>query len=176
MLKSERVILRAIEPKDVDYLYQAENNTDVWKLGATLIPFSKRTLHDYANSIHDLISQKQFRFVIESIETEKVLGLIDLFDYDAINGRAGVGILISKIEDRNSGYAAESLMLLIKYARETLMLNQLYCSIHSSNKGSIRLFEKLNFVQMGLRKNWFKTKNGNWEDEVELQLMLSHEV
>lgn len=172
MLVSERILLRAVEPSDVEYLFRAENDTKVWKLGATLIPFSKRTLEDYANSVHDITSQKQFRFVIELIESQKKIGMIDLFDYDAINARAGVGIVISEMEDRKLGYASESLKLLISYAKETLYLNQLYCSVHSSNKNSIMLFEKLQFVQTGLRKQWFKSVDGSWEDEVEFQLVL----
>ena len=44
-------------------------------------------------SNHDIFSEKQFRFVI-SIENKKPIGLIDLFDFDPINHRAGIGIVI----------------------------------------------------------------------------------
>jgi diamine N-acetyltransferase len=173
MLKSERVILRAVEPKDVEYLFEAENDVKIWNLSSTLIPFSRRTLSDYANSIHDLTTQKQFRFIIEQKVSKKVIGMIDLFDYDAINQRAGVGIVISDLNERNNGYASESLNAIIDYSRKTLHLNQLYCSIHATNAESILLFQKLGFIQTGIRKDWFKVANEKWEDEIEFQLLLA---
>ena len=75
MLITERLLLRAVEPKDVNYLFKEENNTEVWNLSSTIIPFSKRTFEDYANSIHDLTAQKQFRFIIELKDSAKVIGM-----------------------------------------------------------------------------------------------------
>lgn len=172
MLVSKRITLRAVEPTDVDYLFKEENNREIWHLSNTLIPFSKNTLRDYANSIHDLSAQKQFRFIIELSEVKKIIGMVDLFEYDAINERVGVGIVITDNEKRNEGYALEALSNVIKYAKHTLMLNQVFCSIHASNIVSIKLFEKLEFKKMGVRKNWYKKSDGSWEDELEYQLIL----
>jgi diamine N-acetyltransferase len=176
MLKSDRILLRAVEPKDLDYLFQAENDMQIWNLSSTLIPFSRRTLKDYANSIHDLATQKQFRYIIELSDSRIVIGMVDLFDYDAVNARAGVGIIISEPNERNKGYALESLRLLEDYARKTLHLNQLYCSMHASNASSIKLFQKLGYIQVGVRKNWFKVNPDKWEDEIEFQLLLNSKL
>ena len=35
--------LRAIEPEDLDLLYQIENNTELWQVGATNVPYSRYT-------------------------------------------------------------------------------------------------------------------------------------
>lgn len=171
MLESDSLILRALEPQDLDYLFQTENEVQIWNLSDTLIPFSKRTLKEYANSIHDLAAQKQFRFIIQLKDSKKQIGMVDLFDYDAINARAGVGIVITETKERNKGYAFEALNLLSEYAKQTLFLNQLYCSIHESNVNSIHLFQKIGFTKMGTRKNWFKVNHNQWEDEIEFQLL-----
>ncbi len=176
MLKSDKLLLRAVEPKDLDYLFEAENNVQIWGLSATLIPFSKRTLEDYVYSVHDLTSQKQFRFIIELVKTDRAIGMVDLFDYDALNARAGVGIVISDDTERSKGNAFESMKMLIEYSRNVLFLNQLYCTIHASNTNSINLFQKLGFVKMGVRKEWYRIDESKWEDEIEFQLLLNSKL
>lgn len=45
------VHLRAIEPEDLDLLYGIENDTDLWNVGVTSVPYSRYTLYEYiANS------------------------------------------------------------------------------------------------------------------------------
>lgn len=170
MLKNDRIILRGVEPQDVNYLYNIENDISLWEVSETLIPFTRNTLKQYAESVHDLHAQGQFRFIIEEIETKLPVGMIDLFDYNPVHMRAGVGIVISA-ESRNLGYASDALKLLIRYAKNVLMLRQLYCSMHSSNINSIKLFEGLSFKRVGERKDWFKTNEG-WESELLYQRIL----
>lgn len=171
MLINEQIKLRAVEPTDVNFLFEMENNTDAWKVSDTVVPFSRSTLQKYAESFHDLISQGQFRFVIESVNGSERLGMIDLFDYSPMHHRSGVGIVIAA-EYRENGLASEALSLLIEYATKVLSLKQIHCSIHASNASSIRLFEKHGFTKVGVRKDWYKTSNG-WEDECLFQLLLT---
>ena len=49
------VHLRAIEPEDLDLLYRIENDIKLWNIGATNVPYSRYTLHDYiANASGDI--------------------------------------------------------------------------------------------------------------------------
>ena len=57
-------------------------------------------------------------------DTSLAIGLIDLFDFDAKNKRAGVGIIIQNEVDRNSGYGKEALGLMIDYCFKQLQLHQ----------------------------------------------------
>ena len=110
---------------------------------------------------------RQIRFIIERKDDNKNIGCIDLYDFDPIHMRAGVGILLQK-EFRKQGHASESLQLLLDYCFNTLMLKQVYCLIDALNTDSINLFKKIGFVQCGLRKEWIRTPNG-FIDEIELQ-------
>jgi diamine N-acetyltransferase len=83
--------------------------------------------------------------------------------------RAGIGILILK-DYRGKGYASEALDLIIGYSFETLKLHQLFCNIGVSNKESLNLFKKKNFVNSAVKKDWNRTNSG-WEDECFLQLL-----
>ena len=162
MIKGVNIYLRQVEPEDVDMLYNWENDVANWKVSETLVPFSKKTISDYVFSSHDIYSTKQLRLIICLNDSNLPIGAIDLFDYDSKNSRAGVGILIVE-EYRKNGYATDALRALISYAKETLILHQIYCSIGMSNTKSIQLFEKAGFVQTGIKKDWVKTSNG-WED------------
>jgi diamine N-acetyltransferase len=168
MLKSENITLRAIEPSDVDFLFDIENDASLWKVSGTTIPFSRKTLLDYANSFHDLVVQKQFRFVI--CNNGNTVGLIDLFDYDPINRRCGIGIIVDK-DSQNKQIAFNAIRILIDHSKNNLNLKQVHCSIHASNAKSIDLFTKLNFNQVGRRIDWYLHDN-TWEDEILFQLIL----
>jgi diamine N-acetyltransferase len=169
-MDGKKVILRAVEPSDIDLLYLWENDVSTWYLSNTIIPFSKFLLEEYiANANLDIYTTKQIRLMIEIKDTKKTIGCIDLFDFDPFNNRAGVGILICN-EERNKGYATESLSLFLKYCFDILLLKQVYCNIISDNVESINLFKKFNFEIIGLKKKWIR-KNNFWLDEYMLQLI-----
>ena len=82
--------------------------------------------------------------------------------------RAGVGIWIADEDERQKGYAKEALQLLIDYSFKQLQLKQIYCNISPTNKASINLFSGLDFLLVGVKKDWNKTQDG-WEDELLFQ-------
>jgi diamine N-acetyltransferase len=174
MLKGENILLRALEPSDVELLYHWENDSSIWQMSNTLTPFSKHVLEQYvANSHLDLYTTRQLRLVINDYKNNKSVGCIDLFDYEPYHKRAGVGVLISCAEDRKKGYAKEALKLLINYTFSYLNFHQLYCNITIDNEASLRLFVQFGFEIIGKKKQWIWDGN-DWRDEYILQLLRSH--
>ena len=170
-LKGKNIQLRALETDDLEILYLWENDPDNWKVSQTLTPFSRKVLKKYLDHAHlDLFQIKQLRLVIEFGESRSPIGLIDLFDFDPFNQRAGVGILIGEKEEREKGYAREALKIFLDYCFSVLLLNQVYCNIMESNKKSQDLFIHAGFSLSGTKKIWIKTSSG-WEDEHFFQLL-----
>ncbi|MCX6231827.1 MAG: GNAT family protein [Bacteroidetes bacterium] len=159
--------LRAMEPEDVDLLYNWENDSSVWHISNTVCPFSRYAVEQYVFSLQDIYTAKQLRLMIS--HDKKAIGCIDIFDFDPLNKKAGVGILITD-ENRSNGFASDALETLIKYCFNILQLHQLYCSILTDNEASLRLFTKHGFTVCGTRKDWVNTDN-DWKDEYFLQLM-----
>jgi len=161
--------LRALEPEDIKFLFDLENDTNLWHLSHTQQPFSMDLLKRYIQEAdRDIYEARQFRFAIEKTNTKTLLGFVDLFDFDPKNKRAGVGIIIKNANDRNKGFGQIALQEICNYAYNVLYLHQLFANISASNKASIRLFEKLGFVQVGCKKDW--NFNGNdFEDELLFQ-------
>lgn len=172
MLEGKNLILRALEPTDVDVLFEWENDEKLWHLSNTITPFSRFTLEQYILNAHqDIYTTKQLRLMIDKKESDESnpIGSIDLFDFDPTNKRAGLGVLIVENE-RSKGYASEALELLINYCFTTLQLHQVYCNISADNQASLKLFEKQNFSVVGQKKEWLFI-DGKWVDENILQLI-----
>lgn len=167
-LKGKRVYLRALEPTDLDFLYQLENDTSIWEISGTLKPYSKKVLQGYLDNAHrDIYEVKQLRLCICGMDG-KAVGLIDLFDFDPKHRRAGVGVVIARPGDRNKGMGSEALSLLCGYAFSVLDLHQLYANILSENLESIQLFEKMGFEKVGVKKQWIRSSTG-FKDEIMFQ-------
>lgn len=175
MLRLGNIHLRAPEPGDLDLLFNIENDPSLWHLSNTLTPYSRFDLEQFIMlSDKDIYVTKQARFIIDKIEDEKpvAVGAVDLFDFDPVNFRAGVGIMLLD-EFRLKGYASIALDILIDYVFSHLGLHQLYCNIEESNEVSLTLFKKKGFRECGKKLEWNK-KGSKWINEYMLQL-INHE-
>jgi len=170
-MEYQNIKLRALEPEDLELLYEWENNDSYWTISNTVSPFSRYTLKRYLENSHKNIYETgQLRFMIDQIEDKVTIGTIDLFDFDPFHKRAGLGILIAVESYRRKGFATMALKCLINYCFKTLQLHQIYCNVLANNCESMDLFSKQGFVQTGIKKNWIKTSDG-YIDEHMFQLM-----
>ena len=169
-LKGEHIYLRALEPEDLEFIHEIENNEDIWEISNTQTPYSKYLIKQYLENAHkDIFEVQQLRLVISSY-TNEALGMIDLFDFDFKNSRAGIGVLVKDSINRKKGFGKEALQLLINYSFKHLNLHQLYCNISEDNQASIKLFTSQGFNEIGLKKDWNFT-NGNFKNEYLFQLI-----
>ncbi len=167
-LTGSLVKLRALEPEDLNFLYNIENDESYWEVSNTQKPYSRYLLKQYLENSHlDIYEAKQLRFAIENTNNE-IVGMVDLFDYSPQHLRAGVGVLIAE-NYQKKGYATQALQLFHQYAFSHLNIKQLYTNISIDNSTSISLFEKLNYQKVGIRKNWILS-NGKFKDVLFYQL------
>lgn len=172
-LNGQNISLRAVEPKDAQIIKIWENNQDNWQLSNTLAPFSEHIIEQYIEIAQkDIFETRQLRLMIETTKENRAVGAVDLFDFDPLHQRAGVGILINATADRREGYALEALTILRAYCKEVLMLKQLFCNISERNVKSQKLFEKADFVKTGTQKQWLRVSHHEWEDVFFYQLLL----
>jgi diamine N-acetyltransferase len=170
-LKGENIYLRALEPNDLEFVYAMENDQSIWEVSNTQTPYSRFLVKQYLENAHqDIYEAKQLRLAICQDEDFPALGLIDLFDFDPQNRRAGIGIVIQSINNRNKNIGSEALHLMIQYAFHNLNLHQLYANIATDNLASLALFTKFGFQEIGLKKDWTLV-NGTFKDEALFQLL-----
>src|SRR6476646_7881447 len=133
-LKGENVYLRALEPEDLEFLHSVENDENIWEVSNTQTPYSKFLIKRYLeNAQQDIYEAKQLRLAICRNKEFRAVGLIDLFDFDPRNRRAGIGIMIKDKDQRGKGVGSEALALLIKYSFHQLNLHQIYANIDTGN-------------------------------------------
>ena len=170
-LKGANIYLRALEPEDLEFVYAIENNESVWEVSNTQTPYSRFLIKQYLENAHqDIYEAKQLRLAICLNDTQKAIGLIDLFDFDPKNSRAGVGLVIADLASRNKGIGSEALELVINYSFQQLQLHQLYANIGSDNEISLQLFTKFGFQKIGIKKDWNRVQNC-FKDELLFQLI-----
>ena len=97
-------------------------------------------------------SQRNFLFGIRLIESNNLIGIIEL-DGVRWTHRAGhLGIAIGKPEHRNKGWGAEATRLLLDFAFDELSLHRVELTVFSYNEPAIHLYEKLGFTKDGAHR------------------------
>jgi len=170
-LKGKNIYLRALEPNDLEFVYAMENDQNIWEVSNTQTPYSRFLVRQYLeNAQQDIYEAKQLRLAICQDEDFPAIGLIDLFEFDPKNNRAGIGIVIQNNVNRRQNIGSEALELLISYSFYNLNLHQLYANISVENEASIALFTKFGFEKIGTKKDWILL-NGQYQDEAIFQLI-----
>ena len=135
--------LRKLEPSDLPFLYQWENDAAAWADGDNHNPLSQQDLRDYiASTTGDIYRDGQLRLIIEESNSPKdglTIGCVDLFDFDPRNRKAALGMYIAP-EFRGKGIGREALRQLEDYAFGFLRLRLLYAVISTANTACSELY------------------------------------
>ena len=161
LLKNETILLRALEPEDLDFLYQWENDADLWQHGSTLTPYSRFTLRNYLSSAltQDVFQSRQLRLMVVERSSLQAIGTVDLYDIHPIHLRAGIGVFLDEAY-RGKGLRLQVLQLVHEYASRVLLLHQLYAYVPKANLLSYQLFRKCGYEETGVLRSWLKTAKG----------------
>ena len=175
ILKNERIALRALEPTDLDLILRWENDTELWAVSNTLTPYSRQRVWQYLETYDgDIYASRQLRLIITVAKTGEPVGCIDLTDFDPVNNRAELGMMIAP-EHRGKGYADDAIELLKVYATEWLAINQLYIIVADGFEHVARLFELHGFERTATLKKWIRTGR-NYRDATLLQYLFNQKT
>lgn len=147
--------LRKIEPSDLPFLYQWENDVTMWADSDTHNPLSRHDLHQYIeNTTGDIYRDGQLRLIIEDSQlSTKIVGCIDLFDFDARNRKAAIGMYIAP-DARGRGIGKQAVQLLEEYAFGFLHLRMMYAIISVYNTACSHIYEQMGYAPSSLLKDW----------------------
>lgn len=166
--KQNTIRLRALEPGDLDMIYRWENDPALWPVGNTIAPLSRFQLNNYIRSYSgDIFQEKQLRLMITLGDECTPVGTIELFEFDPVNSRIGVGIFVDT-PYRRKGIATQTISMIKNYCREQLSINSMWCVIAESNRPSFDLFINQGFYVAGTLKSWLRI-DGKYHDALILQ-------
>lgn len=164
--------LRKLEPDDLPLLYAWENDDSAWAGSDTHNPLSRQDLRAYiAATTGDIYRDGQLRLMvvrgceegsswcensilcdIHSTKGECV-GCIDLFDFDARNRKAAIGLYVSP-HARGQGVGHAAVQRVLRYAFEFLHLRMVYAVVSAENEPSTRLFHSVGFIPTARLRCW----------------------
>ncbi|WP_181214617.1 GNAT family N-acetyltransferase [Phocaeicola faecicola] len=150
---TDRILLRAPEPEDLELMFSLENEEDACNASVATGPYSRYQLKKYiAESENDLFADHQLRLMIEWKEERKTVGIIDVFDFSPRYRRAELGIIIKK-EYRRQKFAHEAYRLLEMHCRN-LGFRQLYAYVSPNNISSLRFLQAEGFQVTATLPDW----------------------
>lgn len=103
-------------------------------------------------------------------DNEQLVGFTELYNYDPVNRRAAVGIVVSN-EYRHHGYGTAIINQLTSFCQENTSLHQLYADITVNNIPSIHIFRKAGYQHCATLRDWVMRAN-KYIDTLRFQLIL----
>lgn len=161
------VLLRALEPSDIEQILTWENNPDHWKFGPRYAPFSRDMMRQYLEAAkRDFWEVGQMRWMIEDAKATP-LGLIDIYDAQPIHQHASVGLLVDP-EMRGRGIGTAALKALEQWAVQHALIRSLRAEMLSVNHAARSTFAAAGYREVGSLKGWYHLADG-WHDVVIMQ-------
>lgn len=170
--------LRKLEPSDLPFLYQWENDSSAWADSDTHNPLSRQDLRDYiASTTGDIYRDGQLRLIIceDTLYIEDspfanaspdmpapqkthsispaMLGCIDLFDFDARNRKAAIGLYVAP-DARRRGVGHEAVRQLLRYSFDFLHLRMVYAFVSVHNTDSANIYRNMGFIPSSPLVGW----------------------
>ncbi|AZA90652.1 MULTISPECIES: GNAT family protein [Chryseobacterium] len=162
-IKGNKVVLRAIEDKDLELLHKWSNDPEInYKLGGWHFPSSMQDQQKWFNNFN--LNSNNQRFAIDT-EEFGLIGMVNIVDINWKDRRASTGMLLGDKDMRGKGYGVDTVMTMNKYAFEELGLMRLDTTIIANNEPSIGVYtKKCGWVIEGTKKNAYFRKNQWWDE------------
>lgn len=157
-LRGKRLSLVPLEASDVKAVVPFFSNIDAlyYYLPDKLLPRNEEQLRHLMEDWNDGVSNIAFACRYEG----RTIGLISLSDIDFVSGHGELGVMISDEAYRGQGMATEAITLLLDYAFGELRLHRVYVRVAPENDTSLRLFQKVGFVEEGRMREVMRRRDG----------------
>jgi len=172
-IKIDEIVLRKLEPRDVDSLFRFRNDPELKEL---LVGFS----NGYAQG--DLLEWLEYHrtrtdevlYAIADTSTDECIGHIGLYQIDPRVRKAEFGLLIGVEKYRNRGIGVKTTRWMVNYGFAELNLNRIGLEVLVTNPRAIKLYEKVGFKYEGTLRS-AQYRGGRYVD-VQLMAILASDV
>jgi [ribosomal protein S5]-alanine N-acetyltransferase len=148
-------VLRWLEPRDVDALFEIYSDVEVtrfWSSAAMRRKAEARRLLREIREEHR--ARRLHEWGVALRDGDRVIGTCTLFNFDAENRRAEVGFALARAW-WGRGLMGEALTLLLDFAFDVLGMRRIEADVDPRNRASLALLERLGFRHEGvLRERW----------------------
>lgn len=150
-LETKRLILRAPSLEDTQALFLITSDPEITKYTAMFKNHATPAeTHDYiTDSLARTFKGDDCLWLIIDKESNRVIGIIDIFEYSAAHARVELGYTISR-DARGKGFATEAALCVIEFCFNSLNINRVQAGVDPENISSIRVLEKCGMQFEGL--------------------------
>jgi len=176
-LMGQRVLLRALEYRDLDPIWEAYKDLDLELItSGDSPPYSDRWVRNFWTQRIDDPAPDMRYFAIEALPGNpgagQFVGMITLQVIDMRNRHSELGVWLASRDLRGLGYGTDAIQTLLPYAFEVTMLEKLHLGVYDFNEGGIRSYERVGFRYEGRLRHMIYYE-GRWWDEWPMRILRS---
>jgi RimJ/RimL family protein N-acetyltransferase len=93
--------------------------------------------------------EQAFRFMIRTMEDDKLIGQVSLWVNSWTHSEAWLGIVIGDRDYWGKGYGTDAMRLIVQYGFMELNLRRISLALHSYNTRALKSYEKVGFKMEG---------------------------
>ena len=147
ILESNRLLLRAVTPEDVNEVYELRSNPETMKfIPRPLVTSAKEALEHIDMIAKKIENNEGINWAITLKGNQKLLGIIGHYRIQPENYRSEIGYMILP-EYQNQGITSEAIHLLLDYGFNHLNFHSVEAIIDPRNHASAKVLEKNGFVK-----------------------------
>jgi len=168
-LMGNRVLLRALEERDLDEIWEAYKDLDLeLTTSGDSPPVSDRQVKQFwEQRVNDPAPEMRY-FVIEPLADNpgagRFAGMCNLYDVDMRNRHAELAIWIGPRNLRGLGYGSEAIQILLPYAFEVVRLEKVHLGVYDFNEAGIRSYERIGFRYEGRLRHMIYYEGRYWDE------------
>ncbi len=164
-LETDRLILRRIILEDAESIF------DHWlsdeRVMDNLIKGAHKSLSETIERVKEVVSnydsQEFCYWGMELKENGKLIGAIDLFNFDQLTENCEVGYLMG-YQWWNKGYGTEALKTVIEFGFRDMNIHKISAAHNTDNPASGRIMEKVGMEHEGTIKHMIRNAKNHYKD------------
>lgn len=151
MLRSDKVMLRALEREDLELLHGWWTDPEIaYAMGGRRHVSSIEKTEAWFEAELEKAEPSEGRTFGIADPGGRLLGTVRYGAYDTRDRACDVSLYLGDPGNRNKGYGTSALGVLLDYLFADLGLNRVRLYVHHENAGAIRCYEKVGFVREGI--------------------------
>ena len=148
------IFLRPLYIYDIDRIYEIKSNSLNYNKEFTNFDTSIITKEFIKSWYYNLINETNtIRIGICLITNNYLIGLITLGQIDYIKSKCELHINID-FKYQGNGIGTKSILLLINYVKNIIMLKEIHLNVHKNHYKAINLYTKLGFNKTNITNNF----------------------
>jgi RimJ/RimL family protein N-acetyltransferase len=149
VLRGRLTYLRAPERDDIPLFVRWLNDERTVQYLAARAPLGQAQEERWFDDMLARQGSESWFFVMCTLEDDRAIGTLGLFDVNLTNGSAGIGIAIGDPDDQGKGFGTDAMEALLDFGFGELRLERMWLDVYDFNPRGVRSYEKAGFVHEG---------------------------